>query len=206
MHSIKTFALAFFSLLLYSNLNAQQAQSETQEEKLSLTNGSIDNQFEYVIQRSNNYQEFKVVKKTWLYELKAHTMDSIKAIQKNLDETQGIVETQSTEILDLKDKLSTTNNTLEATKQEKDNMSLFGLQMSKTNYKVIMWSVIGALLALLLVFIYKFRNSNAITKQSKKSLADIEEEFEEHRRTALEREQIVRRQLQDELNKQKKTK
>ena len=30
-----------------------------------------------------------------------------------------------------------------------------------------------------------------------------EEEFEEHRKTALEREQKVRRQLQDEINKQK---
>ena len=32
----------------------------------------------------------------------------------------------------------------------------------------------------------------------------VEEEFDEHRRTALEREQKVRRQLQDEINKQKK--
>jgi hypothetical protein len=32
----------------------------------------------------------------------------------------------------------------------------------------------------------------------------LDEEFETHRKTALEREQKVRRQLQDELNKQKK--
>jgi len=31
----------------------------------------------------------------------------------------------------------------------------------------------------------------------------LELEFEEHRRNALEREQKVRRQLQDEINKQK---
>ena len=57
---------------------------------------------------------------------------------------------------------------------------------------------------MLLFFIYKYRNSNAITKQSNKSLAEIEEEFEEHRRNALEREQKVRRQLQDMINEQKK--
>ena len=34
-------------------------------------------------------------------------------------------------------------------------------------------------------------------------LEEIEEEFDDHRRTALEREQKVRRQLQDEINKQK---
>ncbi len=55
----------------------------------------------------------------------------------------------------------------------------------------------------LLFFIYKYKNSNSTTKEAKKNLAEIEDEFDDHRRTALEREQKVRRQLQDELNKQK---
>lgn len=207
MHAIKTLTFVFFSLLFYINVNAQETPTEPEEDdKLSLTEGSIDNQFEYVIQRSNNFQEYKVVKRTWLNELKSHTLDSIKAIQKNLSDTQVVVEAQSNEILELKDKLSTTNTTLTATKDEKDNMSLFGMQMSKTGYNVLMWSIIACLLALLLFFIYKYRDSNAVTKLSKKSLVEIEEEFEEHRRNALEREQKVRRQLQDELNKQKKGK
>ena len=33
---------------------------------------------------------------------------------------------------------------------------------------------------------------------------EVEEEYDEHRKKALEREQKVRRQLQDEINKQKK--
>ena len=45
-----------------------------------------------------------------------------------------------------------------------------------------------------------------MTKDAKRALSEMEEEFEEHRKTALEREQKVRRQLQDEINKQKTTK
>ena len=85
-------------------------------------------------------------------------------------------------------------------------MSLFGMQMRKAGYSALMWSFIAILLALLLLFIYKFRNSNIITKQAKKSLEDTEREFDEHRSIALEREQKVRRQLQDEINKQKTNK
>jgi len=81
------------------------------------------------------------------------------------------------------------------------SLSLFGLQMSKTGYNALMWSIIAALLALLLVFIFRFKNSNSITKAAKLKLSETEEEFEEHRRNALEREQKVRRQLQDEINK-----
>ncbi|MBO3098508.1 tRNA (guanine-N1)-methyltransferase [Gelidibacter pelagius] len=202
MHSLKTLSLTLFSCLFFIISNAQQATND-EDDKLSLTEGTVDNQFEYVIQKSNNYQDYKVVKKTWLYALKAHTMDSLKAIRKDLVDTQSIVDSQVTEITTLKSNLSETQATLADTNEEKDNMALFGLQMSKSNYNVLMWSIIGALFALLLIFIYKFRNSNSVTRLAKKSLVETEEEFEEHRRTALEREQKVRRQLQDEINKQK---
>ncbi len=206
MHSIKTLTLALFSLFLFSNINAQETSDDGDDNKLSLYEGSISNQFEYIIQKSNSYQEYKNVKKSWLYELKAHTLDSLKAVQDDLTVTQNTVDSLVQEISDLKTNLSETETKLNDTIDEKDNMSLFGIPMSKSNYSMIMWSIIGVLLVLLLVFIYKFRKSNAVTRQSKKALEDIEVEFEEHRRTSLEREQIVRRQLQDELNKQKKTK
>ncbi|MGG5487406.1 MULTISPECIES: tRNA (guanine-N1)-methyltransferase [Flavobacteriaceae] len=200
MKYFKTLFLTTLCILSFTTLIAQET---TEEDKLSLNEGSIDNQFEFVIQRSNNYQEYKVVKKNWLYTLKAHTLDSLKAIHKDLADTQAIVDKQALEITELKSNLTNTKDTLDKTNLEKDSMALFGMQMSKGGYNVLMWSIIGGLFALLLLFIYKFKNSNAITKQAKKSLAETEEEFEEHRRTALEREQKVRRQLQDEINKQK---
>ncbi len=206
MYSIKSLIITLFSLLIYVNIHAQEASTDTEEDKLSLTKGTIDNQFEYVIQKSYTYQDFKNVKKSWLYDLKAHTLDSLKAIKNDLTSSQKIVDSLAQEIVGLKTNLADTKLNLDNTVQEKDNMALFAMPMSKSNYSTIMWSIIGVLLALVLIFIYKYRNSNAITRDSKKALVDTEEEFEEHRRNALEREQIVRRQLQDELNKQKKGK
>lgn len=182
------------------------SQNDPEDDKLSLEEGSIDNQFEYIIKRSNSYQDFKVVKKTWLSKLKSNTIDSLKAAHKDLADTKTLINTQTKEISDLKSSLESTKLNLENTQNEKDNISLFGIQMSKTSYKTIMWFIIGGLLALLALFIYKYKNSNDITRLSKKNLADIEEEFEEHRKIAVEREQKVRRQLQDEINKQKITK
>ncbi|HUH29482.1 tRNA (guanine-N1)-methyltransferase [Gelidibacter sp.] len=203
MHSLKTLTLTLVACLFFVVSNAQNTTTTEEEDTLSLTEGTIDNQFEYVIQKSYNYQEYKNVKKTWLYQLKAHTLDSLKALQNDLKTTQSTVDSLAQEIVTLKMNLSETESTLADTNEEKDNMALFGLQMSKNNYNVLMWSIIGALFFLLLIFIYKFRNSNSVTRLAKKSLMETEEEFEEHRRTALEREQKVRRQLQDEINKQK---
>lgn len=191
-----------FTFLFAFQVNAQ---SQATEEKLSLNSGTIDSQFEYVIRRSNSWQDYKTVKKNWLYTLKAHTLDSLKAVHKDLSDTQAIVDKQAKEISDLKSNLDTTKSTLSLTNIEKDNISLFGMQMSKTSYNVLLWSIIAGLFALLLFFIYKYKNSNSITKEAKIALSETEEEFDDHRKVALEREQKVRRQLQDEINKQKPT-
>nr|WP_321230366.1 tRNA (guanine-N1)-methyltransferase [uncultured Psychroserpens sp.] len=201
MKFFKTLLLTTLTLLLFSTSNAQDANDD---EKLSLNSGTIDNQFEYVIRRSNSWQDYKTVKKTWLYALKAHTIDSLKAVHKDLNDTQAIVETQAKEIEGLKLNLSNTKTSLDNTIEEKDSMTLFGVPMTKPNYSLTLWSIVGVLSALLLFFIYRFKSSNTVTKQANKSLAEIEEEFEEHRRNALEREQKVRRQLQDMINEQKK--
>ncbi|WP_142783171.1 tRNA (guanine-N1)-methyltransferase [Changchengzhania lutea] len=193
----------FVLTLLFLSIFSASAQTKAEKDNLSLNSGTIDNQFEFVIRRSNNYQDYKVVKKNWLYMLKAHTLDSLKAVHKDLTDTQLVIENQAKEISDLKSNLTNTQTSLDQTNTEKNNMALFGMQMSKTNYNVLMWTIIAALLALLIFFIYKYNNSNAVTKDAKHALSEIEEEFEEHRKTALEREQKVRRQLQDEINKQK---
>ncbi|WP_242119330.1 tRNA (guanine-N1)-methyltransferase [Aestuariivivens sediminicola] len=195
--------LCLFSLLAYG-----QNTNDVQENELSLDSSTINDQFEYVLKKSGNFrgtngQMYEAVKLSMLLTLKAHTVDSLKTVHKELSDTQAIVQNQTAEISNLKERLLTTQNDLDKTNAEKNSMALFGLQMSKTGYNVLMWSIIAGLMALLIFFIYKFRSSNTITRKAKLALSEIEDEFEEHRKTALEREQKVRRQLQDEINKQK---
>ena len=127
-------------------------------------------------------------------------MNSLKT---ELTEIKNVVATQSKEINDLKSNLKTTNDNLTDVTKEKDNIKFIGMPMTKASYNTLLWSVIFGLLILLLVFIFKFKTSNAITKQANALLADTETEFDTYKATSLEREQKVRRELQDELNKKK---
>jgi tetrahydromethanopterin S-methyltransferase subunit G len=130
-------------------------------------------------------------------------MDSLNQVKSEVLKSAEVIARQNDELSNLKEDLNNTKLKLDNTIDEKDSMQLFGMQISKVGYSTIMWSVIGLLLLLLFLFIYKFNASNSITNTTKKKLIEVEEEFEEHRRVALEREQKVRRQLQDEINKQK---
>lgn len=204
MKLFKTLLLSLFALTCFT----AYSQTEDDSNELSLSSGTIDSQFEYIFVKSGNFkgtngQRYEAVKQAWLLQLKTNVLDSLKTTYKELDNLEATVNSQVKEIEDLKLNLSNTKSKLDNTISEKDSMQLFGMQMTKPNYSLILWSIVGVLAALLLFFIYKYRNSNAVTKQAQLSLAETEEEFEEHRRNALEREQKVRRQLQDEINKQK---
>ncbi|WP_411894795.1 tRNA (guanine-N1)-methyltransferase [Winogradskyella sp. A2] len=192
----------------FQNIYSQTNAAQQPEEQLSLDSGTIDSQFEYIFKKSGNFkgvngQKYEAVKYTSLLTLKAHVLDSLKTTYSKLNTSEATVENQKNEIESLKAQLQNTQTTLGETEAEKNSMALFGLQLGKTNYNVLMWSIVAALFALLIVFILKFKGSNALTRAAKLKLEEVESEFEEHRRVALEREQKVRRQLQDELNKNK---
>ena len=179
------------------------AQNVAKNANLKLKEGSVSEQFEFILKNSNKYKNYKVVKRVWIEKLQKNVADSINTIQKYFDVEVAKVATQQTEIEKLKLDLAAVNQKITDLNTEKDSISLLSLQLSKGSYQTLMWGIIGALAVLWLFFAYRFKTSNSITKEANTKLAETEQEFEEHRKRALEREQQVRRKLQDEINKNK---
>lgn len=162
---------------------------------------TIDEQFENVIKSSNSFEDYKVIKKYKINQLKENTNKHIIDLNNQIGTLNEKIEMQSKEISKLKASLSNTEITLEDTNKEKDSMKFFGSQMSKSSYNTMVWSIAGVLLLGLLFFIFRFKNSNILTKQAQKKLNEVEQDFEDYKRKALEKEQKLGRQLQDERNK-----
>jgi len=199
MKLIAPLACILAALTLFQLANAQDAEVET--EKKSLDSGTIKSQFEYVFEESNRYQEYKVVKMEWLDILKSHVLDSLKAVHKELDETRKVVAKQESDIAALKADSKNVRDTLATTNNEKNSIDFLNVSMKKSSYKSIMWTITAALTALLAFFIFKFRRSDVITTETKKLLSEVQTEFEAFKKRSREREQVLKRELQDELNK-----
>jgi phosphoglycerate-specific signal transduction histidine kinase len=86
---------------------------------------------------------------------------------------------------------------------EKKSISFLGIQLKKSTYTIIVWSIILLLIIALLYFIYQYKNSYSVTSEAKSNLSEAEEELAIYKKKSLEREQKLRRQLQDEINKQR---
>ncbi len=194
------FALTLLTPLI--SITAQGQDSQTGDDP------TLVGQFQRLEKKSGNYRangiRYEVIRLTDLNRIKSNIFDSINNANQSIKSLSATIANNKSEIEDLNVRLQETTNNLKSVTSEKDSMSFFGAMVSKGTYKLILWSIILGLLLLLLLFIYKFRNSNVLTNQAKTALEDVEKEFEEHRRRALEREQKISRQLQDELNKNKK--
>ena len=177
---------------------------QSQTTKQFIDSGSVNNQFENLIKNSNKYQDYKVVKLNWLLKLKSNINDSILASKEEILNATNTINNQKQKIDSLNTSFSTTKNEIATLKTQITTISFLGIDFEKGLFKTIMLSIIGGLILFLLFFISKFKQSISVTKQTKSNLKEVEDEYEEHRKKALEREQKVMRRLQDELNKQKK--
>ncbi len=200
--------IRFWTLLAALSVCAAQYAQDAGEP--SLDNGTIESQFEYIFDRSGNYnaegRRYEVVRRLELEKLRENVLDTLSATRNNARQLNATISGQNTTIENLNAKLDETSQQLEAVTEEKDSMSFFGALVSKATYNIILWTIIIGLLLMLLLFIYRFRRSNVLTQEAKIKLSDLENEYEDHRRRALEREQRISRQLQDEINKYKKSK
>ncbi len=202
--NLSKYLLVLTTLLpLFEAIYAQEQETNLSATEV-LKQKNIEEQFNYIIKKSGRYQEYKVVKQVWFDQLKINTLDTIKSLEISLINTNKQIADQNKTISNLQESLAKTNENLTTITNEKDNMFFLGMPITKSNYKTTMWAIIGGLLTLLGFFIFKFKNSNTQTVQAKKTLAETEAEFEDHRRRSLEREQKVMRKLQDEINKQRK--
>lgn len=200
-----------FAVIALLTVQLQFSQtSDDQDDQLSLDSGPISSQFDYIAKKSGNYRadgvRYEVVKESNLFKIRKNVLDTLNAINTRTGELKSTIAGHETTITALNKKLEETTNNLSNVTEEKDSMSFLGIAVSKSTYNFILWTVIGGLLVTLLFFIYKFRNSNILTQEARTNLSELEVEYEDHRRRALEREQKISRQLQDEINKYKKPK
>lgn len=170
------------------------------QDSISTTN-PIQQEFQELIESSNNYQEYKVVNYDDLIDLRNNTNDYIQELKDQITVGKNTADQQVDEIANLEGELKTTQQDLQKVTEEKDNIVFLGLPLTKGTYMAMMWGIVAILILALLFFIYKYKNSNSVTKEAKKRLDDTEREFDAYKKKALEKEQRLGRLLQDEKNK-----
>jgi predicted nucleic acid-binding Zn-ribbon protein len=184
-----------FLALTVTLLSGQLLAQETKEN--ALQSGTIDEQFDYIYGASNNYQEYKVVRRSFLDRLKSNMLDSIQTMRGEVLELKKDVQTRQDSIRSIQNLLAQTESEKQEAIAAKDNFNFLGLGIQKGVYSTFMWILVGALAAALALFSFKYFRSFSKIKKAEKDLAELQEEFEQHRKNTLERERKLKRELID---------
>lgn len=192
---MKRYIFSTLSLLLVTFIGHSQATP---------SNNPIDREFSELIENSNNFKGYKVVDFNELTSLQDKTEDYIGELKNEITGYEVSLQTQKDTIKKLKADLAKVENQLAKVTAEKDSISFLGMPLSKSTYSTVMWGIVGVLVLAVVLLLARFKSSNARTKESRKKLIETEKEFEIFRAKALEKEQRMGRQLQDERNKHMK--
>ena len=120
-----------------------------------------------------------------------------------LGDAQLFLLQQKLEIENLNQRLLKSEREIEILEQETDSMSVFGQDISKLTFTSTLLGLFTLLIFGILILSYKLKSASSAANSAKVKFAELEIEHEQQIRNSLERDQKLRRQLQDEINRHK---
>jgi len=181
----------FVAFLLFSFCLQIQAQEKSDLVKL----------FDSVVKSGGNYQDYKVIKKTRLNAFKESLTSVSDSMKSNINSLKSNIENYEKELQQVQAQNKKLNEELEALKTSKDQISLLGINLSKSAYNITVWLIILILILILALVFIKYRNRNIVTLELKENLKNTNREFEEYKHRAIEKQQKLGRELLDAQKK-----
>ena len=122
----------FITVLLLSLVSFSYAQDSIQTDQKN----PIDAQFESIINESNNYQDYKVVKKVRLNELQRNTENHINGLNEEIQNLENNINSQKASIDSLEEDLTNTQNELAKVNEEKGSISFLGIPLEPLRQQI----------------------------------------------------------------------
>ncbi|RDV14963.1 hypothetical protein DXT99_11795 [Pontibacter diazotrophicus] len=208
---MKAVFLSFFFVL--SGLVAS-AQGTAKEGTPATDN--LARQFNNLKANSNSYTEnnrtYKVVNVASLDSFWKSVQETIAAREQNLK--QAGVQTEQ-DLAQAKDSIAAQQEQLQALKQQyaaKEqevqqnahdvaNLSVLGIDMEKQTYVILSFVVIITLLILLGIFLLQYKSSKNVAVEKRRAYDEVNQEYDEYKKGAREKELKLKRELQTEMNR-----
>lgn len=191
----------FIGVLFLANAAPQQDPASTPVEEVDENSKSLYQQFVNLKDKSNTYQEYKVVKVTWLNGFWKNVKDSLEAAKSDFSVAQTEIEKQNAELENLKKTLAQKELEVNSSEYEKAHISVLGMDVLKSNYIIFNWTIILILLALVGVTFYSHKNSQKFASLKKADYDAIDKELVDFKAKAREKELRIKRELQTEMNR-----
>ena len=194
---LKLLLVSFFILAFFGGSFAQSDN----ENSGSLDAGTIESQYDYIWKSSNKYQDHKVVRAFKLNKFRDNVIDSLKALEQEIISLNISIVSKNSSNRGLNTTIDTLNTQLFQAISEKESFSILGTSTSKSIFRSLFWTITFVLGFLILFSFFRLKSKTAIAKEARVNFSMLEHEFEDFKKRSREKEQVLARQLQNEINK-----
>lgn len=194
MKSLKAVLVIGLFFLAQSFILAQDLETEAVEDN------SLETQFNDLKNKSNSYQEYKVVKVVSLNNFWQNVEDSLAAFHQEIEEANSAIARQNQKLDSLNQKLEAREEALEKSEYDIAHLTVLGMDVEKDSYVTFTWIVFFVLLLILGITFAKFKNSNKVAVEKKSDYDELSQELNDYKQKAREKEIKLMRELQTERN------
>ena len=151
-----------------------------------LKKGALNEQFNYLDEHTKIYEDYRAIREDMFQQVKANVSDTLSSVYNKI---KGINKTTS--VLDqtidtLRKNLASTQTRLDEMTKTKDSISIIGMEVNKSAYNRIMWTILAAMVAALLIGFFVFKRNLTATENTNKEFQELKTEFESYRKTSRE--------------------
>ena len=189
--------MRLLSIILFFWVLSPTVVGQTLQQKLMTS--SLDSQFVYLnLQSRSQDASFKIIRKTNLDIIRQNVKDSLNTYRKQIGELKTNASSSVENIQALQDSVNNLSSSLAIEVKKTDSISFLGINFAKGSYHTMVWTIILVLGAAFIGTLFAFRKAKVDTDESKTTVDELQEELQTLRKKAMEREQLLKRQLLDE--------
>jgi len=186
---MKNFIITSLLLIIASGVFAQD------------TLNTLESKWGYMLKKSENYQDYKVINKNQLNDMYKSIQDTLSKLRSDLVNERTKVKGQSDQIVLLNKQIKEDKTGFDQVSDEKNSIGFFGMQINKYAYVTLLWILlIGITVGSVLMF-FLYKNSKKITRVKSEEYDGLARQLEEAKAAKVETERKLKREIQTMANK-----
>lgn len=187
MKRINSKHVLVFTLLFFAAVKAMGQTGMPTE----LSSSTILEQINYVEKHTRIYDNFRAIREDIYQKVNNNFIDTLLAERSRIDALENLTSGLNAKTDSLNGLLNTTRASLNDVTTTKNSIKFLGLEIRKGVYNTIMWSIVGALVFILILGFLVFKRNLVVLLRTEKDLKELKEEFAAYKQSSrLAREKL----------------
>jgi chromosome segregation ATPase len=162
---------------------------------------TLNERFVVLKTKSQTFKDYKVIKETVLDAYWVLIMDSVKAQKASIVKARQSIAALDTSLVGIKRQLQQKQDSMEQVEHASTHITVLGIDFQKGVFLTFIGIFLAALVVVIGVVLARLKMIHRSYKEKADTVDELNHEYEEFKRKAMDKQTKLSRELQDERNK-----